>query len=180
MTLPTLETERLLLRPFEEADLDQYAAIMSDPEVVRFLAQDPNTREDAWRSMATFLGHGVLRGWTNNAVVRKADGVLVGRCGLWEPEGWPGTEVGWTFGRQFWGNGYATEAAVAWRDWAFEHVDALDVLISVIHVDNAASQRVAKRIGHRLLREQDVRGQPCGIWGQEAPSSPGNRSMSRS
>jgi RimJ/RimL family protein N-acetyltransferase len=165
--LPTLETDRLLLRPLEEGDLDAYAAIMADPEVVRYLSGETSSREDAWRNMATFLGHGVLRGWTNNAVVVRATGEFVGRCGLWQPENWPGLEVGWTLARSAWGHGYATEAAVAWRDWAFANIPSLDQLISVIHRDNARSIAVAARIGHRYLRDLDVRGHPCVIYGQD-------------
>lgn len=166
--MPTLETNRLLLRPFEERDLDEYAAIMADPEVVQYLGSAPMTRDEAWRSMALFVGHEQLRGWTNNAVVEKASGRLVGRCGLWQPEGWPGLEVGWTLGRFAWGRGFATEAAVEWRDWAFEH-ERPDELISVVHRDNERSARVAQRIGHRFVREIDVRGHPCVVWGQPGP-----------
>jgi RimJ/RimL family protein N-acetyltransferase len=106
--LPTLETERLLLRPLAEADLDDYAAMLADPEVVEFLGTAPADRADAWRHLALLLGHGVLRGWTNNAVVEKATGRFLGRCGLWQPEGWPGLEVGWALARPAWGHGYAT------------------------------------------------------------------------
>ena len=166
MNEPTLETERLLLRPLEQDDLDDVAAMLADPEVVRYLGQEPNRREDAWRSMAMFLGHGVLRGWTNNAVVEKATGRFVGRCGLWQPENWPGLEVGWTFARSAWGHGYATEAGAAWRDWAFANLD-LEQLISVIHRDNARSIAVAERIGHPYLYDLEVRSHPCVIYGQD-------------
>lgn len=159
------------MRPFEEGDLDAYAAIVADPEVTRYLGGGPLTRADAWRSMAVFLGHERLRGWSNNAAVDKATGRLLGRCGLWRPEGWPGLEVGWAFGRFAWGRGYATEAAVAWRDWAFEVLGA-DELVSVIHPDNTRSIRVAERIGHRLLRETEIQGNPCVLYGQRRPSLP--------
>jgi len=163
--MPELETPRLLLRPLEERDLDEYAAIFADPEVARYLGGEPASREDAWRSMAQFLGHEVLRGWTNNAVVEKESGRLLGRCGLWRPEGWPGLEVGWALARSSWGHGYATEAATAWRDWAFESLDA-EELVSVIHRENERSIAVARRIGHRYLRDIEVRGYPCVLWGQ--------------
>lgn len=167
--MPILETDRLLMRPFEEADLDAYAAIVADDEVVRFLGHQPLDRADAWRQMALFLGHERLRGWTNNAVIGKSGGRLLGRCGLWQPEGWPGLEVGWTFARPAWGHGFATEAATAWRDWAFD-VLGVQALVSGVHVDNARSARVAERIGHRRLRELEVRGHPCVLWGQDRPT----------
>lgn len=167
--MPILETDRLLMRPFEEADLDAYAAVVADAEVVRFLGHQPLDRADAWRQMALFLGHERLRGWTNNAVIEKSGGRLLGRCGLWQPEGWPGLEVGWTFARSAWGHGFATEAATAWRDWAFD-VLGVQALVSVVHVGNVRSARVAERIGHRRLRELEVRGQPCVLWGQGRPT----------
>ena len=168
--MPVLTTERLLLRPFEEVDLDEYAAIVADPEVSRFLGDprhlgEPMDRAGAWRSMATFLGHERLRGWSNNAVVETATARLLGRCGLWQPEGWPGLEVGWVLGRFAWGHGFATEAAAAWRDWAFDTLEA-EELISVIHEENRRSIAVAERIGHRLLRPIDMKGVPCLLYGQ--------------
>lgn len=165
-----LETERLLMRPFVDADLDEWAPIMADPEVVRYLTGEVMSRDDAWRAMAVFLGHDQLRGWSNNAVIDKADGRLLGRAGLWQPEGWPGLEVGWTFARPAWGHGYATEAALAWRDYAFDVLEAPE-LLSVIHRDNARSIAVAQRIGHVYLREIEIRGFPCLIFGQARSAS---------
>jgi RimJ/RimL family protein N-acetyltransferase len=165
--LATFETARLLLRPFAERDLDEYSAIVGDADVCRYLGHAPMTRDEAWRSMASFLGHEQLRGWSNNAVVDKATSTLLGRCGLWQPEGWPGLEVGWTFGRFAWGNGYATEAALAWRRYAFDVLGVRE-LISVIHRDNAASMAVARRIGHEYWRDVEVRGFPCVIYGQRS------------
>jgi TDG/mug DNA glycosylase family protein len=167
--VPTLETDRLLLRPFEERDLDAYAAIVADPEVMRYVGGEALDRSAAWRQMALFLGHERLRGWTLNAVVERATGRLLGRCGLWRPEGWPGLEVGWALGRFAWGHGFATEAALAWRDWTFGVLGA-EELVSIVHRDNLASHRVAERIGHHRLRELEVNGLPCVLWGQPAPA----------
>jgi RimJ/RimL family protein N-acetyltransferase len=163
--MPVIHTERLLLRPFEERDLDEYAAIVADPEVNRYLGSEPMDRSRAWLSMATFLGHERLRGWSNNAVVEKATGGLLGRCGLWQPEGWPGLEVGWALGRFAWGQGFATEAARAWRDWAFDVLGAAE-LVSVIHQENSRSVAVAERIGHSFIRRLEIKGAPCVLYGQ--------------
>jgi RimJ/RimL family protein N-acetyltransferase len=169
--VPTLETDRLLLRPLEERDLDAYAAMVGDPAVTEFLVGPPMDRAGAWRHIALMRGHEVLRGWTNNAVVEKAGGRFLGRCGLWQPEGWPGLEVGWSLTRAAWGHGFATEAAGAWRDWAFAVLGAAE-LVSVIHPDNARSIRVAERIGHRRLREVRVAGVDCVLYGQRRPAPP--------
>jgi RimJ/RimL family protein N-acetyltransferase len=74
------------------------------------------------------------------------DGELIGRIGLFQPEGWPGMEVGWTLGRPYWGKGYASEAARASLDYGFKNYP-VPKLISLINVDNQASQRLATRIG---------------------------------
>jgi RimJ/RimL family protein N-acetyltransferase len=165
-----LETERLVLRPFVADDFPAYAAMVADPDVVRYLGHPPMDRETAWRHMALVVGHSVLRGWTQQAVELRATGEVIGRCGLWQPEGWPGLEVGWVLARSAWGHGYATEAASAWRDWAFDVLGA-DELVSVVHIQNTASSRVAERIGHRRLRDIELRGHPCVLYGQQRPGA---------
>lgn len=98
--IPVLETQRLILRRIEERDLDAMAAIYADPEVMRFLdTSKPRDRAGTWRSLAFILGHWALRGFGLFAVEEKGTGHLVGRVGLFEPEGWPETEIGWTLGR---------------------------------------------------------------------------------
>ena len=175
--MPVLETKRLLLRPFEEGDLDEWAAIMADPAVVEFLGTPPMSRDDAWRAMAMFLGHDVLRGYSNNAAIEKSTGRLLGRVGLYRPEGWPGLEVGWALGSFAWGKGFATEAALAWLDYAFDVLGA-DEVVSVILPVNRRSIGVAERIGHTYMREVEFRGFPCALYGQ--PRSASRSTASRS
>ncbi|MGZ4617490.1 MAG: GNAT family N-acetyltransferase [Frankiaceae bacterium] len=92
----------------------------------------------------------------------------MGRCGLWRPEGWPGLEVGWALHPEVWGCGIATEAAAAWRNYAFEVLGA-DELISIMHELNVQSAAVAQRIGHTFVRRFLFRGHPCHIYGQRRP-----------
>lgn len=164
-----LTTERLELRRWREADLDEYCAITSDPEVGRYLGGATFDRVATWRQMALFMGHRELRGWTSSAVVERSSGRLIGRGGLWQPEGWPGVEVGWIFGRSAWGYGYATELGRAVRDHAFERLGVTH-LVSVIHPDNTASVHVAEKIGSSFEGEFDLNGQTCLLYGQDAPS----------
>ncbi len=122
----TLGSSRLLLRMFRESDLDAYAAMCGDPEVMRYLGDGyPLTRGEAWRNMALVLGHWHLRGFGLWAVEERATGLLAGRVGCWQPEGWPGLEIGWTFRREFWGRGYATEAAQTVLADAFSRLEVL-------------------------------------------------------
>jgi RimJ/RimL family protein N-acetyltransferase len=144
--IPVLETDRLILRGWRNADLDAFSRMSADAEVMRFISGATLSRNDAWRVMAGFAGHWSLRGFGFWVVERKSDGAFLGRVGLWEPEGWPSMEVGWTLDRPFWGKGYATEAAKAALDHGFANYP-VDRLISLIAPDNHASQRVAERLG---------------------------------
>lgn len=152
--IPRLETDRLILRAFREDDLDAWATFMADPETMRFLG-GPMTRGNAWRTMATTLGHWALKGYGMWAVERKSDGALMGRVGLLQPEGWTGLEVGWTLGRAYWGQGYATEAAAASMRYAFM-TRPDDRVVSNIDAGNVASQAVAKRLGEQKGPEAEL------------------------
>jgi RimJ/RimL family protein N-acetyltransferase len=161
----TLQTERLLLRQFREADLDAYAEMCGDEEVMRYLGSGlPLTREEAWRSMALMLGHWQLRGYGLWAVEERASGELVGRIGCWNPEGWPGLEVGWTLRRRYWGRGFATEGARAALAYAFTQLGCRHV-ISLIRIANAASIRVAERLGERLEDRIELNGHETLVYG---------------
>ncbi|HET6229038.1 MAG TPA: GNAT family N-acetyltransferase [Longimicrobiaceae bacterium] len=163
-SIPTLTTERLLLRPFRDGDLDAYAAIVADPEVTRFLGDGkPLGRVDAWRQMAFFVGHWELRGFGIWAVEERATGVLMGRIGLFEPEGWPGFELGYTLGRNFWGRGYASEGARAALAYARE-VLGRERVISLIRAENAGSVRVAEGLGAVLQGELEFFGAPALVY----------------
>ena len=140
----------------------------ADPEVMRYLGGAVD-REESWRRMATHAGHWVLRGYGMWVVERPAEGALLGRVGLWNPEGHPGLEVGWHLARHAWGRGYAMEAARAAIDWAWTALEA-PRLISVIHPDNAASVRMAERLGLRFLRDDKMDDEPAAIFGIERPS----------
>ena len=160
-----LETERLRLRQFRNQDLDTYAAICADPEVMRYLGTGVTlNRMESWRSMAGILGHWQLLGYGMFAVENKATGELMGRAGFLDPPGWPGFEVGWVLGRAHWGHGYAFEAAVASRDYAFANLKRENI-ISLIRPDNARSIRVAERLGEKLTGEVELLGSKALIYG---------------
>ena len=157
MVIP-LETQRLRLRAFRNDDLDAYAAMCADAEVMRFIGTGKVLdRGDAWRSMAGMLGHWALRGYGMWALEEKSSGRLVGRAGFLDPEGWPGFELGWFLGREHWGRGYATEAARRALDHAFGELRR-DRVISLIRPDNAPSIRVAERLGERRVEEIELLG----------------------
>jgi RimJ/RimL family protein N-acetyltransferase len=151
LEIPTLETRRLRLRPFRTSDIDDYAALHADPEVLRYLSsgQEPWDRGRSWRHLAFVIGHWQLRGAGMWAVEHQETGAFLGMVGFAAPEGWPGFELAWTLARHGWGNGYATEAARAALAYAFSTLK-MDRVISLIYPKNRASIRVAERIGERL------------------------------
>lgn len=167
MQTPTLETERLILRAPAKEDFEAWADFCADEEAARFIGGRQD-RIGAWRIMSVMAGAWTVRGFSMFSVIEKSTGRWVGRLGPWQPEGWPGTEVGWGIVRDAWGKGYATEGAAAAIDWAF---DALgwDEVIHTIEPANVNSQKVAQRLGSRILR-QAVLPAPMNVavdcWGQ--------------
>ena len=149
-----LETERLILRPFAIDDFDAFAAMYADPRVAEFVTEDgkPLSRFSAWRAFATIVGHWTLRGFGLFAVVERATGTFVGRIGPWQPEGWPGFEIGWTLRSEYWGRGYATEAVKRCIENAFTELDRSHIS-SFIAPENMRSIHVAERVGERLEGE---------------------------
>ena len=145
MTEPVLFTRNLILRPLNGDDLEPWAAFHADEETMRFLG-GPQTRGGAWRSLCTMAGAWSVRGFSMFSMIERATGRWVGRTGPWQPEGWPGTEVGWGVAREFAGRGYAYEAAVATIDYAVEVLGWTDV-IHVIDPQNHRSIRLAERLG---------------------------------
>ena len=165
---PTLETERLILRPPTQADLDGWAEFMADPDCARFVG-GVQARATSWRSMAAMTGSWALLGFGMFSVIEKSSGRWVGRLGPWRPEGWPGTEVGWGLHPTAHGKGYAVEGSTAAIDWAFDALGWTEV-IHCIDPENTASQRVAERLGShnqgpgRMPPPFDHL--PVDIWGQ--------------
>jgi RimJ/RimL family protein N-acetyltransferase len=163
--IPTLYTERLLLRGFTVDDFEPFATIVSDPEVVRYLDDgSPISREDCWRGMALFIGHWHLRGYGWWAVEDRRTGDFLGRIGLYSPEGWPGIEVGWLLRREAWGCGLATEGATAALEFAFDVVGA-DHVISLIDARNTRSIRVAEKIGAQYERDLNHKEKAVVVYG---------------
>ena len=164
---PYIETERLILRLPAAADFEPWAAFCADEEVARFLG-GAQGRAGAWRSMCVITGAWTVRGFSMFSVVEKSTGRWIGRVGPWQPEDWPGTEVGWGLAREAWGKGYAVEASAATIDWAFDTLGWTEV-IHCIDAENVNSQAVAKRLGSRVLRQATLPPPlelPVEVWGQ--------------
>jgi RimJ/RimL family protein N-acetyltransferase len=159
-----LETERLWLRWFRESDFESYLELARDPEVMRFVGGTVANETEAWKQLASFMGHWYFRGYGAWAVEEKESGKFVGRIGFMKPAGWPDFELGWTLSRASWGKGYATEGARRALEYAFTEMNR-DHVISLIAPENVNSIRVAERLGERVTGETEVIGKHVRIYG---------------
>jgi RimJ/RimL family protein N-acetyltransferase len=183
-----IESARLVLRRIAPADLLFFTRIHSVAEIVRYIGhgRPRSPQETSEWLQATLAGYEELE-LGQLAVVRKADGALLGRCGMSDlvveahpaplatPRAWFGRaqapaglaviqerELGYTFDSAFWGHGYATEAAQCVFAYARD-VLGVDRIISIIHGDNAPSLRVAQRCGLRRHGQLEVFGRTLGV-----------------
>jgi ribosomal-protein-alanine N-acetyltransferase len=150
-----LETTRLLLRHLEPGDLEPLYALYRDPQVRRYFPEGTLTYEETREELEWFLNghprHPELGLW---ATIHKPTGRFIGRCGLlpWTIDGQPEVEVAYLIDPAYWGQGLGTEAAQGVLDYAVATL-GLSRLICLIDPGNAASIRVAEKIGMRFERE---------------------------
>lgn len=147
ITIPTLESERLFLRALREDDFEAEAAFFQT-ERSRMVG-GPLPRAQVWRVVAGMIGHWHLRGFGFWALEEKASGRYMGRVGLWQPEGWPDREIGWTLMTHAEGKGFAHEAALVARAYAFTTLGWTSA-ISLIEGGNTRSEALATRLGARI------------------------------
>lgn len=170
---PTIETERLFLRPPQAEDFGPMCEMMADEETARFIG-GVMAPSQVWRSLCTLAGAWTINGHSMFSVIEKSTGAWIGRLGPWQPAGWPGTEIAYGLTRAAQGRGYAQEGVSAAIDYA---VDILgwDEIIHCIDPLNTASLRVAGKLGARKLREAqapapftditwDIYGQSADEW----------------
>lgn len=147
-----LETKQLVLRPMLGSDFDALHLIFTDPRVMAAFDHPPFTRDQMQRWLQRNLDHQHKFGYGLFSVVLKETGELIGDCGLEQMEDMGAAELGYDLRSDHWNHGYATEAAMAVRDYAFD-VLQLPQLISLIRVGNIASKRVAEKTGMTLAEE---------------------------
>jgi RimJ/RimL family protein N-acetyltransferase len=171
-----LETERLLLRPLRAGDAEAMQVMNGDAEVMRYIGSGaPLTPAETEARTAKAAAHWDAHGWGVFAAVETATDTLVGWAALatphFLPEILPVTELGWRIRRDRWGRGYAPEAARAALGFAFGEL-GLDRVVSCIHSANAASIRVAEKLGMVLERETvvPIHEVPCSVYERKAVS----------
>jgi RimJ/RimL family protein N-acetyltransferase len=147
MNLPVIETERLLLRPHVQSDLETVYLMVSDPEIRRFFPEGPDIkRENVLASLPRRIGFWKDNGFGQFGVFEKAGGKMAGYCGLKFLDDTAEVEIYYGFFRHSWGKGYATESATAALRFGFEETP-LERIVAVTHTENYASQKVLKKIG---------------------------------
>ncbi len=141
--IPTLTTERLILRPYRRSDFARYAAFCADPERTRFMG-GPRDAEEAWAWFTNDYASWGLHGFGTLAIERA--GMMIGFAGLVHPPHFPEPECGWGLFEGAEGYGYATEAAAAILAHTFA-TTALASVVSYVDPENTRSARVAERLG---------------------------------
>lgn len=149
MSVPRIETDRLVLRAFTAADRGPFAAMNADPEVMAHMSRSlDRSASDVF--LARIQEHWAVDGFGLWAIERRDDGAFLGFAGLsapsFEAPFTPAVEVGWRLARSAWGHGYATEAGAAALDHGFE-VLGLAEIVSFTAAGNHRSRRVMERLG---------------------------------
>lgn len=150
--IPTLETERLYLRPYRLTDFDAYAALWADPDVVRFIGGVPFSREQAWTRFLRQIGLWYHLGFGFWAIEDRATGAFIGECGFHDLQrgltpSLDGTmETGWGLASAFHGKGLAEEAVRLILAWAGDH-GTRERLTALIDPANAPSLKLAGKVG---------------------------------
>ncbi|MEL7466817.1 MAG: GNAT family N-acetyltransferase [Pseudomonadota bacterium] len=144
MTQPSIETERLILRPPKAADKDTYIDFFLSDRA-KYVTKASN-RFHAWKTFAMEAGHWFLHGWGPWVVTRKGSDQAIASIGPWHPEGFPERELGWLAFDGAEGQGIAYEAAVVARDHDYTTYGTT-TLVSYIDPENARSIRLAERMG---------------------------------
>lgn len=172
-----IETERLLLKPPAADEFDAFCAMMADEQAAQYIG-GKMSRSQAWRAWCTMVGAWHVRGFGMFSVFLKDGGDWVGRIGPWQPEEWPGTEIGWAVRPGYAGKGYALEASVASMDFAFD-VLGWDDVMHCIDPDNLPSIALAQRLGSTnrgpTRMPEPFQDNPVDNWGQSRQQWQANR-----
>ena len=158
-----IETPRLLLRSMRATDIDELMNIFGDPKVMASFNTGPFERTQMQHWIKGNLEHQAMYGYGLFSVFLKSEGVLIGDCGLENMvvDGNQETELGYDFRSDYWNQGFATEAALAVRDYAFKTL-RLPGLISLIRIGNNASRRVSEKI--RMHFEVEITKNDISYW----------------
>ncbi|TCR92936.1 GNAT family N-acetyltransferase [Rhizobium sp. BK376] len=174
--MPTIETERLILRPHRLDDFDACSALWADADVVRHIGGTPSTREQSWARMIRYAGLWHHLGFGFLAIEEKSSGRFVGEAGFHEvlrdivPSIEGTLEAGWAFSPSVHGRGYATEALQAMIGWAEAKLPDRR-MTCIIAPENAPSLRLAEKLGFRQIALTTYSGKPTILFERSAENS---------
>jgi RimJ/RimL family protein N-acetyltransferase len=155
---PTLETERLVLRPWRKDDFRPYHTLLQHPDVHRHFGPEPMGVEECWRRLMAAVGGWQFNGFGGWAVTRKNDEKLVGSLALFtawrdlEPEFGEEPEMGWIFAAEAHGQGFASEACRAVLEWAEANLEPTTIW-AIIAPKNTPSLKLAGKLGFERVHE---------------------------
>ena len=156
-----IETERLLLRPFTPDDFEALAAVRADPDVSRYIGgEKAQQREHVAARFKFYLSCYETHGFGASAILRKSDNLMIGCGGLQPLEDSGEIEIGYSFAKLFWGQGYATEMAAAWFRYGFESA-GLERIVAVADPENTGSWRVMEKLGMQYEGRAHYYGMEC-------------------
>lgn len=159
-----IASARLRLRWFRLDDYQPLCLMHADERVVRYLGGSgkPRSPQESWNGLVGYLGQWALLGYGQYAV-EDAQGRFAGRAGIYHPAHWPQAEIAYAFMPEYWGRGFATEAVALLLD-AARTTWKPESLVSYVHVENAASARVAAKNGATLAGAIELDGVQAEIW----------------
>lgn len=165
-----LETPRILLRPFAADDLGALCNLTANIDFMRF-SFGPKTRAETQEVLEKFLAWNRADEPSQFALIDRQTTRLFGFCGFLhqEVDGAKEIEIGYRLHPDFWDKGLATEAARAVRDHAFRDLKLARV-VSLVHVDNHASKRVAEKNGMTIEKRTDFKGFPTLVYAITSPA----------
>jgi RimJ/RimL family protein N-acetyltransferase len=174
MSVPVLETPRLILRGHRPDDFAAALSLWGDAQVTRFIGGHPLKPEDVWARLLRYAGLWAMLGYGFWLVEERGTGTFVGEVGLHDLQrdtspSFAGTpEAGWALMPTAHGKGYAGEAVAAMLGWA--DARGMDRTVCIIAPENAASVRVAEKQGYRVLADGTYKGNPTRIFERIRPA----------
>lgn len=163
----TIETERLILRPFETSDAEAAFGWFGDPLVMRFTPTGPDKNiEQTEARLRLFMEHQKAHGFSKWLILDRASGVAIGDSGLLVLKDYGWVDLGFRFAKPYWGKGLATEVASAWVHAAFEEL-GLTRLGAFANPENRASIRVLEKLGFKVERRGMVFGMDAIVFSLE-------------
>ena len=169
--IPTIETERLILRAPKFEDFEPLSAFYADDRS-KFVRDGEMTADKCWRTLAHVAGQWVLRGYGMFVLTLKGDDAPLGATGAFHPIEHPERELGWSlWAAEHEGHGYITEAVIACRNYVYD-VHKWTTAVSYIEPENTASIKVAERLGCVLDETAKSPGTyPCNVYRHPAPEA---------